>query len=628
MPKKKNTKSRAAKAADTAVVILCLAGAAAFLYLFYLDLYQSLSRSGEPVGIVTVKYGTVQRRFERRVLWDHLQQESFVYGGDFIRTSGLSEAGVNLGGETLTEVGENTIIQITAEGTIPFLNIVKGSARTNATTTGMVVSVGGSRLVLDGSSRVNISSDDAGVSFQVDEGTAVLSSGGESLTAQAGEAFSLAAGSATAIPARFSVLSPSRSARALVSQKDAASFEFRWTPATADVRVEASADKAFGSVAATAEGSGGRLGIELPAGRWFWRAYEPSAPEAAPLEGTLNLVYAPPPRLLAPRDDEALLSRSGSSEVNFRWSPGADAAEGASYYLLEAADNPALANPVSRARVSGTSAALRLSAGRWYWRVTPVYNGYSGSPALSEISSFTLAEGLIAAPVLTAPEEGAHINTAAGSRQSFFSWRRTEETPRYTILISQNADMSAPRISRQLTENYYTYDPSENSLAAGRYYWAVTAGTGANAVLSEVRSFTAEPNLSVVTALFPPDGYTVAEALVPELRFGWKSSRRGPVRFQLSRSESFSDFVVDREVSGEGFRCESLAPAVYYWRVASAEDRTPARRIAVGSQLPPPEIAGIGQNGVLSLKRGDGPTAFTWNAVEGANYYLFHLYSG
>ncbi|MCL1818853.1 MAG: hypothetical protein FWG35_07965, partial [Spirochaetaceae bacterium] len=373
---------------------------------------------------------------------------------------------------------------------------------------------------------------------------------------------------------------------------------------------------------------GGRLDLSLPAGRWFWRAYEPSAPDAA-IEGVVSLVYAPPPRLLAPHDNEVFRSRSSSFAVDFRWTAGTESAgEGAAYYFLEAADNPAISNPAFRVQISGTSAALRLPAGQWYWRVTPVYSGFSGSAAPSQTSSFSLEEGLPEAPVLISPEEGASIDTAAGSRNAFFSWRRTGEAPRYTIFISQNADMSAPRISRQLSGNYYAYDPGETPLAAGRYYWAVAEGTGENAVLSDVRSFTAETNLSTVTAVFPPDGYSVADILVPELRFSWKVSRRGPVRFQLSRDAGFAGFVVDEEASGGGFRCENLAPAVYYWRVAGAEDKTPARRIIVEPRLLSPEVAEIGQNGVLSLKRGEESVVFSWNAVEGADYYRFRLHEG
>ena len=99
MDSKKKTKAIVVKdnwGLNFFVILLCLAGAAYSIHLFYISMFQTIQTNAEPIGTVVVKENTVQRRLQQRVLWDRLYSESPVYMGDIIRVAKQSRAELHL----------------------------------------------------------------------------------------------------------------------------------------------------------------------------------------------------------------------------------------------------------------------------------------------------------------------------------------------------------------------------------------------------------------------------------------------------------------------------------------------------------------------------------------------------
>ena len=97
---------------DLFVIILCLSTAVFGLYLFRLDLFQTISsRNIKPVGTITIKENIVQRRPMDRLLWDRVVVESPVYLGDLIRVAEISSATLNIDNNHL-DLNDNTLIRI------------------------------------------------------------------------------------------------------------------------------------------------------------------------------------------------------------------------------------------------------------------------------------------------------------------------------------------------------------------------------------------------------------------------------------------------------------------------------------------------------------------------------------
>lgn len=110
---KSSTKSAGAVLKDIFVVIFCLCGIGASLFLFYKAINRSLQNTGsESVATITFKYRTAQRRFENRLVWEWLQNNAEIYNGDHIRTGGLSEAVLHFEDETVITLDEKTLIQV------------------------------------------------------------------------------------------------------------------------------------------------------------------------------------------------------------------------------------------------------------------------------------------------------------------------------------------------------------------------------------------------------------------------------------------------------------------------------------------------------------------------------------
>jgi len=98
--------------ADFLVILLCLSGAGYSLNLFRLDLFQTLNDQNKtPIGTVSIKRNTVQRRMSDRVIWDRLVKESPVYPNDMIRVGDNSDADLHIGGNNIT-INENTLLRL------------------------------------------------------------------------------------------------------------------------------------------------------------------------------------------------------------------------------------------------------------------------------------------------------------------------------------------------------------------------------------------------------------------------------------------------------------------------------------------------------------------------------------
>jgi hypothetical protein len=168
------------------------------------------------------------------------------------------------------------------------------------------------------------------------------------------------------------------------------------------------------------------------------------------------------------------------------------------------------------------------------------------------------------------------------------------------------------------------------------YYWAVSAnGADGNvSPLSDVRNFTLTAEKPPLRTIFPPDNYTLAENLLPDTIFIYKSDIAGK-RMQISRNADFSSPEVDEEVSGDSYRAQKLSPGIWYWRV-SAQDGSysaPAQRLTVLEALPAPELETLqggfseaaGETHLIAVQPGK-QMEFRWRPVEGADYYKFRLY--
>ncbi|MDR1900576.1 MAG: hypothetical protein LBQ55_11240, partial [Treponema sp.] len=275
-----------------------------------------------------------------------------------------------------------------------------------------------------------------------------------------------------------------------------------------------------------------------------------------------------------------------------------------------------------------------LGPGRWFWRVSARYGDNSRS---SPVASVIIEQNApLSAPALVSPPAEGAVNVS-GEGDVYFSWRREAGADSYTLLVSAREDLADPLISRRVRENYYAHPAA--GLGEGRYYWGVSAhDAGGNASpVSSVRPFTAAAARALVRTVFPPDAYIVAEDLLPNLRFTWKTNVSSAHRFQIASDAGFSAPFLDEPAPGETFQARRLPAGTWYWRVAAVSGGqslySPANRLTVIEVLPPPELGApegsfsglVDQRQVVVVQPGRRMT-FSWRAVTGADRYAFRLY--
>ncbi|GHV74683.1 hypothetical protein AGMMS49940_19850 [Spirochaetia bacterium] len=661
------------------VVLFCLLGALFCIRLFWIDLNQTFnrfSRSTErtgtgALGTVVWKNGIVQRRFSDRVLWERLQEVSPVYEGDYIRTGEKSEATIQFTGGLNINLEENGLVQIFSSDTVPRIAFTQGAMSVNAVTSSGAASGEAASLILETADggKVNITQGavldvrimaEEQVDLRITEGRADFEQNGALQSLSGGDVLSMDNLGTILAEARTVMITPRPAAR-LLSGGGATPVDFSWKGVnyTGDdrTRLELAEDRGFTRNVRRVTGeAAGEARLNLLPGIWFWRAYPvragadagTAAAIAAAAAGRLTVSVVPAPRTLTPKEGEAYHYRSSLPEVRFQWTSAPEI----EYYLLEAADNPGFQNPALQTTVwgsageTGSFTSSTLGPGRWYWRVQPILNdAYQGSIAPSNAASFTITERAApTAPILLSPRAEALISLAENRQDIYFSWQNEPEAASYTFLVSRSPDLAAPLLTRQVTTNYYVYNPAENILEKERYYWGVYQ-TGTDGVLSPVspsRPFiTAAEEVHPVRLAYPPPGaeYPGLRALQKPDQVRWSS--RDPavhVRFILSRNPDplTGEALMNLADPPSSIPLIPLSEGVYYWTIR-AETRD-------GVNISAPVPASFRVLPILLLKAPDGrlpengyrfgpeqlrrssSITFRWDAVPGANAYNLALY--
>ena len=225
MRKKKSTKF---KLIDAAIILLCIAGSFFSGAAFWKEYDRTLSKLNEdPIGTITFKKRTVQRKFLERVAWDRLRQESPIYNGDTIRTIEVSEAVITFKDiTTRLMLNESTLIQIFySDKDGARVDFSGGNLAVDSGTKSVKVTSGSSQIIIDG--QANLYKGDEGFSLSVTDGE--VNYDGENLNR--GDIYALDSnGIRTAAPA-IAITSFGSSMRALAASGDRAVVTFSWNAA-------------------------------------------------------------------------------------------------------------------------------------------------------------------------------------------------------------------------------------------------------------------------------------------------------------------------------------------------------------------------------------------------------------
>ena len=581
MQKKLNTKSTIV---DLAVVLFCLAGAFVSGLAFWKEYNRTLVKlNDEPVGTITFKKNTAQRKFSDREIWDRLKQATPIYNGDTIRTVEQSEAIVIFKDEiTYLNLDEGTLIQIFFDeregGRIDFFS---GNLEVASGAKSIVITSGDSEIKLEG--QASLMKNDEGLGLSVSGGRA----GFDGKEIEAGEILTLdSSGKITEIPV-IAVTSFGPSARVLgIPAAGTVPVVFSWNTSNFDsdtyVIVEVALDRGFNRMVETRNVTGAvSVSVPLENGLYWWRAYPANAGSREPANriypsGTLEVIPVTATTLIFPAP-AAEIVYSDISQVPFSWS----ASENASSYLVEISTGRNMDSPVVSRKVERNSVTqIGLEDGRWFWRVTPVFPGwYIGSVSPSAVSEFFIVKGnpMPAEPVLTFPLNNGTIIFDSGGRRLL--WAHDPVAVSWDVEVAENPDMTNPIVKQNVVSNYFSLPPEV--LQDGKiWYWRVSAfgsgtggsvgglaGSGTNPVISETRNFTvssgSRPPVETLPAALPPvreTPPTVAEPPPPAPSLPEEPVLQAEEPAVQDRPEQPEPVLAEKQLPAEPPRVEQPSP--------------------------------------------------------------------
>jgi len=373
---------------DVLVTLLCLMGFYFSLYFFNQAINQSLDKINEtPIGIITFKNKTAQRKLLDRVLWDRLKQESPVYNGDIIRTAELSEATISFVDGNVMNLYEQTLAQVFLDLDGVAVDFSEGgiSLNTSATSGGMTLTSGNAAVQLTAGSSLHavaaIQTADGiqktPLSLQMLGGSASLISGNntETFTLTKGNTLLLSNEGQTLTPPSVTVLSPTVNAKYLNQAGETLLVNFNWTTenlAQGDyITLETSMTRDFSKIVEQINFTRvNTVSLDIPTGTWYWRIY-PESEKNKIVSGKLQILAAPLPTAIVPANNKKYQYRTKLPSVRFIWSND----NYATSWQLEVANNKEMNNPVINQRSTQPSSIISsLAQGEWYWRVTPSYS--------------------------------------------------------------------------------------------------------------------------------------------------------------------------------------------------------------------------------------------------------------
>jgi len=641
-------------ASDAFVTGLVAVGSCALLWLFTVDMNRVSDRIGQsPLGTVVFKKLTATRRPSDGLGWESMRNNSPVYDEDTLRTASFSEAAVYFDDGTSLDLDENSMLKLNFGGALRSLEFLEGEITVGGSSSESKYSISSTAgtITVGKDSKATFSRNEGTVSVDVSKGNAtfVKADGSTQTIAQNQElSVNLTSGDASFVSRPILPLIPERNARLLSYGADVSTpvnLDFSWqlentaskaantktagtNASSAKFTLELSASKNFDDELQNFSVTGVSAKVPVKSGTWYWRLTDAAGGKSPVRKFSISTATAT--QAAFPQDGVEYSYRKTKPEIRFAWT-GMDEA---SAYLFEIASDSAFAKPRTRTRVSATNLSVNdLDAGLWYWRVTPIHSftEINAAPTVQYRTVKISKSGAMLKTEVSTPFDSMlyQVQELEGKGLSF-AWIPQAEAVSYELVLSQNKNMPSNGLTISSTTPYTKLIGEKAALLEkpGVWYWTVRwlDREGNRSPDSTVRSFTGVDGSIAIRQVFPGDGYRVADSLVTNQRFTWKSNIAAKTVFLVSRDAAFTDIAYQETVKTETLIGKKWAAGTYYWKLrtinadGSTFMETPGRVFTVAEPLPSPTVIAPVAGRQFYLREHDNVT-IKWDPVKGADYY-------
>ena len=642
MQKKTRFKS---PARDFAVVILGLAVAISFLFLFWKDLNATSVRTDKKqIATITFKNKIAQRKFSDRVVWERLSNSSPLYDGDVIRTANLAQAIITFHDGTTLDLSENTMLQIyfsEYEGLQIFVD--GGDIQLDAAKNANVA------VKLDDGSVVNVDAGSSLIAKAEPQGvkTIEVKTGNAKITTEIGKTASLSLGQSANIEKSgniernpITVTSIPRDLRLLNVTDKPLDINLEWKmndDKSQFITIETSDDKDFSAITATKRiRSTEKHTLSIDQGTVWWRLYSDEN-KKSPVIGKIAVQKVPPVKKLAPSSNGQFSYRVTPPAISFRW----DANELANHYKLTVSSTPDMKNPIVERKIENSNIAIvtDLREGTWWWQISPYYIPNNLGYIISEKpSSFTIIKNSqIKKPSLTVPQDKAEIVYKENIPLQLM-WKSDLNDCTYVVHIAKDSAFKNEIFTKETTSTSFNQDFAPTDLKDGIYFWKIVRKSQEKDDLtpeSDIRSFIVSKYVPQSNKLlYPPERFTAETGQIATTSFVWKLSddyKDKESVLQISKSKDFSTIQQEKHLPEQTISNINIEEGTWYWRIgvmndAGTIDYTPSRSFVAIKELTAPQLIYPAQNQEL-LTYNDSAISLKWKEVSGASYYNVRIYN-
>lgn len=643
---------------DFLIVLVCLSVCGVSLYFFTQELNRSTVRTDkEKVATIYFKQKVAQRQFDDSVVWERLSQNSPVYDKDTIYTSDFSQAIVKFNDGTKLELYENTMLKISYSEKGVEIKVSGGDIQVDGSESksgkGITVSTNdGTTVKMDSGSNLAVKSGSSGGmnSIELHGGTAEIETkNGGTEKISSGESVNIEeSGAVTKNP--VTVTSVSKNLNLLKFDENSLPVRLQWKVREPEknqkVIVQTSFSKDFSKIKETYVPSGNSIEIPVDAGVLYWRVFVENEKDK-PSSGKISVTNVDPVVALSPVSASEFFYRTEVPKILFSWNGN----DFAGHYKLEISDSRDMKNIIFSESVKGNSFAVKkLSAGEYYWRVTPFYSlNETGYVFPSEIKHFSVIKNdRIKPPVLFLPADGAKITytDSVSSSNSYalqFAWKSEIKNAEYDFEISKNKEFSDIFYSEKIENSTFLRKNigalSSWSIPDGTYFWRVIRKASEPddfTPQSDIRSFSVQKIAKDKNRLvYPPENFSVEPEQFVKTRFAWKiaddfKTDSSASVLQISTGKDFSKIKFEKKLVNqekiENLAGLSLPSGTYFWRVGIESENgeksgfSDFRVLNILKKLSAPEFILPKENSTY-LTYSEKSTRLVWKKTYGADYY-------
>lgn len=651
MPQKKKRKLQLS---DFIIILICLSVCAASLLFFWKDLNTSSTRDDiSNIARISDKKNILQRKFADRVVWERLQQNSLLYDSDTIRTSDDADARIEFINNTVIEISENTMIQVSldSDGSV---NVAVGGGNISVDTTASsekssvkLSMQDGSVVKLDSGSKVTASSypyaysdgtEGSASSISVQAGSAVVSNAnGDSQALNGGESVCIEEDGVIR-KQDITITSVSKNLRVFKIDEKTEPLKLEWQASQeleenpVEIKVQVSRDKDFTQIVESYSATGSSsVDIQPTEEKLYWRVFTEDEEEKA-VEGRIQVIDIENTELSYPINNSLFKYRKNYPVINFAWSES----EYADYYRIEISSTEDFSQPVIVQDIAQNNfTTAKLGKGNYFWRVTPYYSvnllGFTG--ASETYNLFIEEKDKNTPPQLMVPANNSKITLGDSEQNIMFAWKSDVKPALYKVLISADEDFENSEYEWLTDQLSSVQSFNITTMPEGSYFWKIirTSDDDDGEINSDCGKFNVVKYVPGENRLiYPPDNYSVEKDYLAKLSFNWKIANEYKDSFistivQVSRDAEFTQIEHEYETEELQLTNLSLPRGKYFWRVGvkTAEGVTgysAARTFSILDELQKVKFISplassknvIGENENVLI---------SWSKVENADYY-------